>query len=107
MTDKPTDAPTVIDEAYMEQFSDDQLVYQAWAGVDLVVEVLLSDEFCSSCMQDAKVEAAHACLALRVLVRRLCGSDPESLRKAILQRYLEQHTLADEVEQLPAWGTLQ
>ncbi|WP_161893238.1 hypothetical protein [Pseudomonas juntendi] len=107
MKDNDAESVVVIDEAYMEQFSDDQLAYKAWTGVDLVEEVLLNDEFCASCMHDAKIEAVHACLALRVLVRRLCGSDPEALRKAVLQRYLEQNTLDEEVEQMPAWRTLQ
>ncbi len=74
---------------------------------EVLDEVLLNDEFCPSCLQDAKIEALHACLALQVLVCRLCGSEPETLRKATFQRYLEQHTLANDVEQLPAWGTLQ
>lgn len=107
MTDKPTESPIVIDEAYMDQFSNDQLAYKAWIGVDLVQEVLFSDESCDGCQQDARVEAAHACLALRVLVRRLTGMDADVLRQAVLQRHLELYVLADEVDQMPAWETLQ
>lgn len=33
--------PTVIDEAHMEQFTNDQLAYKAWIGVDMAQEILL------------------------------------------------------------------
>jgi len=100
--------PIVIDEAYMEQFTNDQLAYRAWIGVDLVQEILFGDEGrAQTCMQDAKFETAHAYIALRVLVRRLAGMDAETLRQAVLQRQLEALVLCPEVEQFPVGETLQ
>jgi hypothetical protein len=110
MSEKTTSSniePTVIDESYMERFTNDQLAYKAWNGVDLVQEILFDEEGVDLCMQDAKFEAAHAAMALRVLVRRLTGMDPDSLRKAVLQRQLEVLVLEPETPQLPAWETVQ
>lgn len=100
---------TVIDEAYMEQFTNEQLAYKAWIGADLVQEILFDDEASSVdvCMQDAKYESAYAAIALRVLVRRLMGMDPDALRKAVEQRRLECLILSPELDQLPAWETRQ
>lgn len=81
--------PTVIDYAHMEQFTNDQLAYKAWIGADLVQEILFDDEACEDSLHDAKFEMAHACMALRVLVRRLTGMDADILRQAVLQRQLE------------------
>lgn len=107
MTDKPSTSPIVIDEAYMERLSNDQLAYKAWIGTDLAQEVLFSDEAREDSLHDAKCEVAHACMALRVLVRRLTGMQPDELRQAVMQRQLEVYVLGDDVEQLPAWETLQ
>lgn len=99
---------TVIDEAYMEQFTNDQLAYKAWVGTDLVAEILFDEsEEAEVCMQDARHEAAHAAVALRVLLRRLTGIDPDALRKAVHQRQLEGMVLKPEIEQTPALETLQ
>ena len=99
--------PTVIDEAYMEQFSNDQLAYKAWTGTDGAQEILFDDETCVDSLHDAKFEVAHACMALRVLVRRLTGMDADVLRQAVLQRRLEALVLCPEIEQFPAGETLQ
>lgn len=100
--------PEVIDEAYMERFDNEQLAYKAWVGTDLVSEILFDEsEGGEVCMQDARHEAAHAALALRVLVRRLSGMDPDALRKAVHQRQLEVLVLKPETEQFPAWETKQ
>lgn len=110
MTEKTanlTTEPTVIDEAYMERFTNDQLAYKAWIGADLVREILFDEEGIENCMQDAKFETAHAAMALRVLVRRLTGMNPDELRKAVLQRELEMMVLDPETPQLPAWETVQ
>ncbi|MEI4521209.1 hypothetical protein [Pseudomonas sp. CCNWLW23] len=110
MTEKtanPTTEPTVIDEAYMERFTNDQLAYKAWTGAVLVQEILFDEEGIEYCMQDAKFEAAHAALALRVLVRRLTGMNPDELQKAVQQRQLEVLVLEPETPQLPAWETVQ
>lgn len=103
----PTTEPTVIDEAYMERFTNDQLAYKAWIGADLLQEILFDDEGIEFCMQDAKFEVAHAAMALRVLVRRLTGMEPDTLREAVQQRQLELLVLEPEKPQLPAWETLQ
>lgn len=103
----PDGDPTVIDEAYMERFTNDQLAFKAWIGADLVTEILWDEEGADICMQDARHESAHAALALRVLVRRLTGMDPDDLRKAVQQRQLEALVLSPDTEQMPAWGTKQ
>ncbi|WP_282352911.1 hypothetical protein [Pseudomonas sp. PS01303] len=102
-----TTEPTVIDESYMERFTNDQLAYKAWIGADLVQEILFDDEGIEFCMQDAKFEVAHAAMALRVLVRRLTGMEPDALRNAVQQRQLEVLVLEPEKPQLPVWETLQ
>lgn len=107
MTDTPSTEPTVIDEAYMERFDSDSLAYQAWIGVGLAQEILFDDQACPDSLHDAKFEVAHACMALRVLVRRLTGMDAETLREAVMQRQIEVMVLDEETEQLPAWETLQ
>ena len=107
MADK-SQPPVLIDEAYMEQFTNDQLAYKAWVGTDLVAEILFDEsEGSEACMQDARHEAAHAAVALRVLVRRLTVMDPDALRKAVHQRQLEVLVLEPETEQFPAWETKQ
>lgn len=99
--------PTVIDEAHMEQFTNDQLAYKAWIGVDMAQEILFDDEACEDSLHETKFEVAHACMALRVLVRRLTGMNADALRQAVLQRQLEALVLRPEIEQFPAGETLQ
>ncbi|MHC8396153.1 hypothetical protein ACYZT8_21300 [Pseudomonas sp. LB3P93] len=99
--------PTESNDAHMEQFTDDQLAYKAWIGVDLAQEILFDDESCEDSLHDAKFEVAHACVALRVLLRRLTGMDAETLRKAVMQVRLQKLVLEPDVEQLPAWETMQ
>ena len=107
MSELNSTEPTVIDEAHMEQFTNDQLAYKAWTGTDMAQEVLFDDEVCVDSLHDAKFEVAHACMALRVLVRRLTGMDADVLRQAVLQRRLEALVLCPEVEQFPAGETRQ
>ncbi|WPN21837.1 hypothetical protein [Pseudomonas marginalis] len=99
--------PTVIDEAHMEQFTNDQLAYKAWIGVDMAQEILFDDDACEDSLHDAKFQVAFACMALRVLVHRLTAMDADTLRQAVLQRQLEALVLCPEVEQFPAGETLQ
>lgn len=99
--------PTVIDDAHMEQFTNDQLAYKAWIGVDLAQEILFDDEACADSLHDAKFEVAHACVAMRVLLRRLTGMGAEELRKAVMQVRLEKLVLEPDVAQFPAVETLQ
>lgn len=107
MTNKPINIPTVIDEAHMDQFSNDQLAYKAWIGADLVTEILFDDAACDDAISDAKFEAAHATMALRVLVRRLTGMDADALRAAVMQRQLEVYVLVEDEDANPAGETLQ
>lgn len=89
--------PTIIDEAHMEQFTNDQLAYKAWIGADLVQEILFTEDGKESdLMHEAKFEVAHACMALRVLVHRLTGMDADTLRQAVLQRQLDAFVLCPE-----------
>lgn len=106
---KLDEVPTavVIDEAYMERFTNDQLAYKAWIGADMAQEILFDDEACTDSLHDARFELAHACMALRVLVRRLIGIEADALRQAVLQRQLEALILCPEIVQFPAWETLQ
>lgn len=99
--------PTVIDDAHMKQFTNDQLAYKAWVGVDLAQEILFDDEACEGSLHDAKFEVAHACVALRVLLRRLTGMDADALRSAVMQVRLEKLMLCPDTEQMPAWETKQ
>lgn len=97
----------VIDEAHMEQFSNDELAYKAWCGTDLAKDILFDEEATRDCMADAKFEVAHADIALRVLVRRLIGMKPEDIRQALLQRLVASTQLRPDKEQLEAWETKQ
>jgi hypothetical protein len=106
-TQLPSTEPELIDEAWMEKFSNDQLAYKAWIGTDLAQEILFDDGACEGSLQDAKYETAFACTALRVLVRRLTGMDPDALRVAVQQRQLEALVLCPDVEQMPAPETVQ
>jgi hypothetical protein len=103
--------PTVVDEAYMERFADDVLAYKAWEGADLAQEILFDGESDADSLSDAKCEVAHAAMALRVLVRRMTGMEPDELRKAIIERRLEHVMRLDDdapvTAQPPAWETLQ
>lgn len=103
----PVTDSIVIDEAYMERFTNDQLAYKAWIGTDLVTEILFDEEVADICMQDARHESAHAAVALRVLVRRLTGMDPDELRKAVQQRQMETLVLSPDTAQMSAWETKQ
>lgn len=104
-------APTVIDEAHMDQFTNDQLAYKAWIGTDFVQEILFDEENLETCLSDAKFEVAHAAMALRVLVRRLTNLDADELRKAVDLRRIEiimqDDADAPSSKPLPAWETLQ
>ncbi|KPB95725.1 hypothetical protein [Pseudomonas syringae group genomosp. 3] len=104
---KPSIKPTVIDEAYMEQFDNEQLTYMAWANTDLAQEILFDDESCADCTHEAKFEVAHASMALRVLVRRLSGMDAQIIQKQLLLRQLEPSVTKKTQRTMPAWETLQ
>lgn len=110
MTDQvkaETTDPIIVDEAHMERFTNDQLAYQAWISTDSAQDVLFDDEACEDSLHDAKFDVAFACTALRVLLRRLTGMDPDALREAVMQVHLEKIVLRPEIDQLPAPETLQ
>jgi hypothetical protein len=106
MTDRPIIKPTVIDDAYMERFTNEQLAYKAWSGADLAQEILFDDEMSASadCVNDAKYEVAITAAALRVLVLRLTGMTANALCKAVNERRLEVLVMSS---QLPPGETLQ
>lgn len=80
---------TVIDRAYMEQFSNDQLAYKAWEGADFALEVYLDEEKDSDSTREADFELVSAVLAMRVLAHRLIGMDPIEVRQKIHERFLQ------------------
>lgn len=103
----PESSATLIDEAHMEQFTNDQLAYKAWCGTDVAKDILFDHEADESSMVDAKFEVAFADTALRVLVRRLIGMKPEDIRQALLQRLIASTALRPDKDQFPSWESLQ
>lgn len=85
---KPTD-PVVINEAYFEPLTNDQLAYRAWNHCDLAEEIFFSDEAEQDSLREAKFEVLMAQWALRVLVRRLTGLPALELREQVNQAFLE------------------
>lgn len=94
--------PTVIDEAYMEQFSNDQLAFMAWDKSEFSLSVYLDPEEskCEGCTGDALFELITAVLASKVLIRRLSGVDPQSIRESAISKILQG-------SRFPQWETLQ
>ena len=94
--------PTVIDEAYMEQFSNDQLAFMAWDKSEFSLSVYLDPEEskCEDCTGDALFELITAVLASKVLIRRLAGVDPQSIRGSAISKILQGN-------RFPQWETLQ
>ncbi|MFK0086398.1 hypothetical protein ACIQUS_03780 [Pseudomonas sp. NPDC090755] len=85
---KPTD-PVVINEAYFEPLTNDQLAYRAWNHCDLAEEIFFSDEAEEDSLREAKFEVLMAQWALRVLVRRLTGFPALELREQVNKAFLE------------------
>lgn len=98
---------TVVDEAYMERYTNDELAYKAWCGTDLAKDVLFDEEADEDCLTDAKFEVACADIALRVLVRRLIGMKPEDIRQALFQRLMASTEMRPDKDQFAAWETPQ
>lgn len=103
---KPTD-PVVINEAYFDTLTNDQLAYRAWAHCDLAEEIFFSDEAEEDSLREAKFEVLMAQWALRVLVRRLTGFPALELREQVNQAFLERlaidpYGLASATEPSPA-----
>lgn len=94
--------PTLIDEAYMEQFSNDQLAFMAWDKSEFSLSVYLDPEEskCEGCTGDALFELITAVLASKVLIRRLAGVDPQSIRESAIRKILQG-------SRIPQWETLQ
>lgn len=99
---KPSIKPTVIDDAYMEQFSNDQLAFMAWDKSDFSLSVYLDEEEskCPECVSDARFELMTAVLASKVLIRRLTGIEPKSIRSFSMGKLLAGSCF-------PQWETLQ
>lgn len=94
--------PTVIDDAYMEQFSNDQLAFMAWDKSDFSLSVYLDEEEskCPECVSDARFELMTAVLASKVLIRRLTGIEPNSIRSFSMGKLVAGSCF-------PQWETLQ
>lgn len=91
--------PTVINEAYFESLSNDQLAYRAWSGCDLAEEVLFDDGACEDSRNDARLEVLMAQYALRVLVRRMTGRAATDIRDELTRRFRESAGLEPGGEQ--------
>lgn len=80
----------VINEAYFEGWTSDQLAYRAWTACDLAEEILFDDDAEEDAARDARYEVLVAQYALRVLVKRLVGMPAtearEQVRRALLAR---------------------
>lgn len=92
---KPTD-PVVINEAYFEPLTNDQLAYRAWNHCDLAEEIFFSDEAEEDSLREAKFEVLMAQWALRVLVRRLTGFPALELRGQVNQAFHERLAIDPE-----------
>ncbi|MCY1461651.1 hypothetical protein D9M71_793290 [compost metagenome] len=79
----PTTKPQVIDEAYFEQFTNDQLVYKAASCCDLAQDVLFDEEECQDALGDARFSVLEAYLALKVLCRRILGEPYSSIKAQV------------------------
>lgn len=99
---KPSIKPTVIDDAYMEQFSNDQLAYMAWDKSEFSLSVYADEDEskCPECVSDARFELMTAVLASKVLIRRLTGIEPKAIRSASMGRLVASSCF-------PQWETLQ
>lgn len=102
MKDEPKIQATMIDDAYMEQFSNDQLAFMAWDKSEFSLSVYLDPEEskCEGCTGDALFELITAVLASKVLIRRLAGVDPQSIRESAISKILQG-------SRFPQWETLQ
>ncbi len=94
--------PTVIDDAYMEQFSNDQLAFMAWDKSEFSLSVYLDEDEskCPDCVSDARFELMTAVLASKVLIRRLTGIEPQSIRSFSMGKLVASSCF-------PQWETLQ
>ncbi|WP_454833259.1 hypothetical protein [Pseudomonas veronii] len=102
MKDEPKNQATMIDDAYMEQFTNDQLAFMAWDKSDFAMSVYLDSEEskCPDCTSDARFELMTAVLASKVLIRRLTGINPQSIRDMAVSKLLGGDCF-------PQWETLQ
>ena len=93
---------TVIDDAYMEQFSNDQLAFMAWDKSEFSLSVYLDEDEskCPDCVSDARFELMTAVLASKVLIRRLTGIEPQSIRSFSMGKLVASSCF-------PQWETLQ
>lgn len=93
---------TVIDDAYMEQFSNDQLAFMAWDKSEFSLSVYLDEDEskCPDCVSDARFELMTDVLASKVLIRRLTGIEPQSIRSFSMGKLVASSCF-------PQWETLQ
>lgn len=90
-------APGVIEErneAYFEQFSNDQLAFFAWRLHDDYLECLFDEENLADNIHEAACSFAEACIALRVLTRRLIGCEPSYAKSKVNHMQMVSYGLA-------------
>ena len=79
---------TVIDEAYMESFSNDELAYMAWELANSTHEYFLDEDSKDFSFSETAFDSFQAVLALRVLTRRLTGIEPKDIQAELHKRFL-------------------
>lgn len=82
------------DEAYFEQFGNDQLAFFAWRLHDDYVECLFDDESLKFNLHEVACSLSEASIALRVLTRRLIGMEPSYAKSKVDHMRLVSYGLA-------------
>ncbi|SEI23635.1 hypothetical protein [Pseudomonas asplenii] len=92
-----TDTPQIIEErneAYFEQFGNDQLAFFAWRLHDDYLECLFDEENLRDNIHEAACSFAEASIALRVLTRRLIGVEPSYAKSKVDHMHMVSYGLA-------------
>ena len=82
------------DEAYFEQFGNDQLAFFAWRLHDDYVEFLFDDETLKFNLHEVACSLSEASIALRVLTRRLIDMEPSCAKSKVDHMHLVSFGLA-------------
>lgn len=82
------------DEAYFEQFDNDQLAFFAWRLHDDYLECLFDEENLLDNIHEAACSFAEASIALCVLTRRLIGVEPSYAKSKVDHMRMVSHGLA-------------
>lgn len=81
-------------EAYFEQFGNDQLAFFAWRLHDDYIDVLFDEENLLDNIHEAACSFAEASIALRVLTRRLIGMEPSFAKCKVDHMHMVSYGLA-------------